>query len=209
MRILLALLTIVVLSPAAFAGDDFYAQYEPKLKEAIEKGQAHFKDKDLKSAAEQFQKAANVVRMIRVKQYEHLLPEAPNGWVKKKKDEDDYLRSGVVGAMFGEMFEISSDYTNGDKEVEVSIIVDNPMVTAFKDLIKLGNDSVLSGQEKYKSGSLEFEESSYKNELTITLMDSLSIVSIDGKDMTREEGILFADLVDLEAIDNAFKDKDE
>lgn len=211
MNRLILFIAVLTLSfmPQAFAQEDLVLQYEAEIKENITEGWTHLSNRDLAKSAQSFNTASNIVRMIRSKQLEVLLPPAPEGWTRKEKTRDDYMNEGAAGSIMGGMSMVSAEYEKGEDTVVVTIIGESPMIEGLMSLAALAPESAMEGKEKFKGGFLEFEEGSYENQISIMIIENATNVQIDGKGMTKEQGMEFANLLDMEAIKGAFKKKEE
>lgn len=195
---LTVILTLVILSlPAS-------AQQPVEVKTMIEAGWTAYVAKDYIAAAEKFEEAANTMRSMRVATLKPFLPQAPEGWAMQKEEKSE--AAGIGGAMFGGMSVLSRKFTKGAENVEVNIMTDSPLFTALLAMIKVmpAGSEQEQGIEKYKGYYAQYKVEDDKNNFSV-FDESGVVVSVEGKALSKESAMLFADKIDFAGLVKAVK----
>lgn len=204
---LLSTAALLLISTQTANAQDLLAQYQDQIRGQIEQGWKHLSARDLNKAANSFSQAGGIVRMVRSKELETLLPLAPEGWTRKQKTDEEYINEGAAGNLMGGMSMVSGTYTKGEKSVDVTIVGESEMLRTLVEFAKISPDNNFDQKERYNGGFLEFKESPLENQISIMLLKPATNIQIDGKGMTKEEGLVFADLLDIESIKKAMSEK--
>lgn len=128
-----------------------------------------YEDGDIDYAIEELDYAKSLMQAMKTTALEKFLPEPPDGWTM---EIDTDMGTGM--AMFGGGVGTEGTYTNGSDEFSISIMVDNPMVTAFGGMLA---NAALLGMKVERIGREKF------------IVDDDEITGlIDGRILIRAEG---------------------
>ncbi len=128
-----------------------------------------YEEGDIDYAIEELDYAKSLMRAMKTTALEQFLPEPPAGYTV---EVDTDVGTGM--AMLGGGVGTEGTYSNGSDEFSISIMVDNPMVTAFGGML---NNAGLLGMKVERIGREKF------------VVDDDEITGlIDGRILVRAEG---------------------
>lgn len=128
-----------------------------------------YEEGDIDYAIEELDYAKSLMQAMKTTALEQFLPEPPDGW-EMAVDSDSSAGMAMLGGGVG----TEGVYTNGTDEFSISIMVDNPMVTAFGGML---NNAGLLGMKVERIGREKF------------VVDDDEITGlIDGRILVRAEG---------------------
>ncbi|MEC7763208.1 MAG: hypothetical protein VX874_15000 [Pseudomonadota bacterium] len=128
-----------------------------------------YEEGDIDYAIEELDYAKSLMQAMKTTALEQFLPEPPAGW-EMEIDTD----AGTGMAMLGGGVGTEGNYTDGSETFSISIMVDNPMITAFGGML---NNAGLLGMKVERIGREKF------------IVDGDEITGlIDGRILVRAEG---------------------
>lgn len=89
-----------------------------------------YEEGDIAYAIEELDYAKGLMKAMKSQALEKYLPEPPEGWTL---EVDTDMGSGM--AMMGGGVGVQGDYTDGSQSFTITIMADNPMVTAFGGML--------------------------------------------------------------------------
>lgn len=118
------------------------------ISDALASALEAYEEGDLDYAMEELDYARSLMTALKTESLQAFLPEPPNGWTR---EVDSDISSGM--AVFGGGVGAKATYSNGSESFTITIMANNPMVTAFGAM--LGNAAMLGlkiervGREKF------------------------------------------------------------
>lgn len=130
-----------------------------------------YEDGDIEYAIEELTYAKGLLQALKTQALEAYLPEAPAGWTREIEEE-----AGQFLGMMGGGTGTQATYTNGSDSVDLMIMVNNPMVTAFGGMI---SNAAMLGMKVERVGRQKFL---YDDGQLTGLIDGRILVQAEGRD---------------------------
>ncbi|MGR3363560.1 MAG: hypothetical protein ACU0CY_05200 [Maritimibacter harenae] len=143
--------------------------FADEVTDTLSSALAAYEDGDLQYAIEELDYAKSLINAMKTQALEDYLPEPPEGWTLSV-DSDMGAGMAFMGGGVG----IEGEYSNGSDRFTISIMVDNPMVSAFGGM--LANAAML-GMKVERIGRQKFIVDD--GEIT-GLIDNRILVQADG-----------------------------
>ena len=129
-----------------------------------------YEDGDIDYAIEELDYARQLLKDMSTQELSAFLPEAPAGWTREIGDSE--MSAGL--AFFGGGVGTEAEYSNGTDSFTLTVMADNPMVSAFSGMI--ANAGIL-GMKMHRVGREKF----YENEDGLSaLVDKRILVQAEG-----------------------------
>lgn len=157
------LVTALALAATPLMADDVTDTLSSAL-QAYEEG-------DIDYAIEELDYAKSLLKAMKTEALGAFLPEAPAGWSREVDNEV----SGALGMMGGGVG-AQAEYTDGNERIELMIMANNPMVTAFGGM--LANAGML-GMKVERVGREKFL---WDDDQLTGLIDDRILVQVEGGD---------------------------
>jgi len=190
LRIVLAL-AIVLCSQPLLAEDNVLST----IKEAIMQYQAG----DYTGASSNLDYASQLVRQQKSEKMKGLLPAPPAGW-----QAGEASAQALGAAILGGGVTVSRDYTKGSSAVSVEIVSDSPVLQSVLVMI---NNPMFAGAGggkletvKGQRSIIKYENSKKSGELYIVVA-SRFVITIKGRQVTREDLLAFAEIMDYRVLE--------
>ncbi len=190
LRILLAV-AIVLSAQPLLAEDNVLST----IKEAIRQYQAG----DYTGASSNLDYASQLVRQQKSEKMKGLLPAPPAGW-----QAGEASAQALGAAILGGGVTVSRDYTKGSSVVSVEIVSDSPVLQSVLVMI---NNPMFAGAGggkletvKGQRAIIKYEKSKTSGELYIVVA-SRFVVTIKGRQVTKEELLAFAEIMDYRVLE--------
>ena len=190
LRIVLALAIILSAQPL-LAEDNVLST----IKEAIRQYQAG----DYTGASSNLDYASQLVRQQKSEKMKGLLPTPPAGW-----QGGEASAQALGAAILGGGVTVSRDYTKGSSLVSVEIVSDSPVLQSVLVMI---NNPMFAGAGggkletvKEQRAIIKYESGKKSGELYIVVA-SRFVITIKGRQVTREELLAFAEIMDYRVLE--------
>jgi hypothetical protein len=190
LRIVLAL-AIVLSAQPLLAEDNVLST----IKEAIRQYQAG----DYTGASSNLDYASQLVRQQKSEKMKGLLPPPPTGW-----QAGEASAQALGAAILGGGVTVSRDYTKGSSVVSVEIVSDSPVLQSVLVMI---NNPMFAGAGggkletvKGQRAIIKYENNKKSGELYIVVA-SRFVVTIKGRQVTREDLLAFAEIMDYRVLE--------
>jgi hypothetical protein len=190
LRIILAL-AIVLSSQPLLAEDNVLST----IKEAIRQYQAG----DYTGASSNLDYASQLVRQQKSEKMKGLLPAPPTGW-----QAGEASAQALGAAILGGGVTVSRDYTKGSSAVSVEIVSDSPVLQSVLVMI---NNPMFAGagggkleMVKGQRAIIKYENNKKSGEMYI-VVGSRFVVTIKGRQVTREDMLAFAEIMDYRVLE--------
>jgi hypothetical protein len=190
LRISLAL-AIVLSAQSLLAEDNVLST----IKEAIRQYQAG----DYTGASSNLDYASQLVRQQKSEKMKGLLPPPPAGW-----QAGEASAQALGAAILGGGVTVSRDYTKGSSVVSVEIVSDSPVLQSVLVMI---NNPMFAGAGggkletvKGQRAIIKYENNKKSGELYI-VVGSRFVVTIKGRQVTREDLLAFAEIMDYRVLE--------
>lgn len=190
LRIVLAL--VIVLSAQSLRAEDNVLS---TIKEAIRQYQAG----DYTGASSNLDYASQLVRQQKSEKMKGLLPPPPVGW-----QAGEASAQALGAAILGGGVTVSRDYTKGSSSVSVEIVSDSPVLQSVLVMI---NNPMFAGAGggkletvKGQRAIIKYENNKKSGELYI-VVGSRFVVTIKGRQATREDMLAFAEIMDYRVLE--------
>lgn len=178
-------------SQPSFAEDNVLST----IKEAIKQYQAG----DYTGAASNLDYASQLVRQQKSEKMKGLLPEPPAGWQAGEANAQ-----ALGAAILGGGVTVSRDYSKGSSSVSVEIVSDSPVLQSVLVMI---NNPMFSGAGggkletvKGQRAIVKYESGKKSGELYIVVA-SRFVITIKGRQVTREDLLAFAEIIDYRILE--------
>ncbi|HBZ42836.1 MAG TPA: hypothetical protein DEO85_01995 [Maritimibacter sp.] len=148
-----------------------------------------YEDGDIDYAMEELDYAKSLLKAMKTQALGQFLPDAPEGWTR----EIDTEVSGALGMMGGGTG-AQAEYTNGSEKIELMIMANNPMVTAFGGM--LANAAML-GMKVERVGREKFL---WDDDQLTGLIDNRILIQAEGGD--KDMLLTLVGEIDFEALEN-------
>jgi len=190
LRIVLALVIVLASSPLR-AEDNVLST----IKEAVRQYQAG----DYTGASSNLDYASQLVRQQKSEKMKALLPDPPAGW-----QAGEASAQALGAAILGGGVTVSRDYTKAPATVSVEIVSDSPVLQSVLMMIKNpvfagaggGKLETLKGQRAI----IKYDSNKKGGELYIVVA-SRFVVTIKGRQVTREDLLAFAEIIDYRVLE--------
>lgn len=189
-QIVLALTIILCASPLVA---------EDNILGAIEEAVRQYQAGDYTGASSNLDYASQLVRQRKSEKMKDLLPEAPAGW------QAGEASSQALGtAVLGGGVTVSRDYSRGASILTVEIVSDSPVLQSVLMMI---NNPLFAGAGGGKLETLHGQravvkyDTSRKRGEVYVVVASRFIVTIKGRQVTRDDLLAFAQVVDYESLE--------
>lgn len=164
------------------------------IKEAIKQ----YEKEDYTAAASNLNYASQLVLQKKSEQMKTLLPDAPPGW-KAEEASSQALGSEVLGGGLT----ISRSYTKGESRVHLEVMADSPVL---QSVLMMTSNSVFAsaggGKLETVKGNkaiVKYDRDDQGGEIYV-VVDSRFVVVIKGRAVSREELVLFANIMNYEKL---------
>ena len=190
LRIVLTLVIVLASQPLR-AEDNVLST----IKEAVRQYQAG----DYTGASSNLDYASQLVRQQKSEKMKALLPDPPAGW-----QAGEASAQALGAAIIGGGVTVSRDYTKGPATVSVEIVSDSPVLQSVLMMIKNpvfagaggGKLETLKGQRAI----IKYDGNKKGGELYIVVA-SRFVVTIKGRQVTREDLLAFAEIIDYRVLE--------
>jgi len=190
LRIVLTLVIVLASQPLR-AEDNVLST----IKEAVRQYQAG----DYTGASSNLDYASQLVRQQKSEKMKALLPDPPAGW-----QAGEASAQALGAAILGGGVTVSRDYTKGPATVSVEIVSDSPVLQSVLMMIKNpvfagaggGKLETLKGQRAI----IKYDGNKKGGELYIVVA-SRFVVTIKGRQVTREDLLAFAEIIDYRVLE--------
>ncbi|MDD9911415.1 MAG: hypothetical protein OXR68_01985 [Alphaproteobacteria bacterium] len=192
--------SFVLVSPVSFSGELLDIDNE------LNRVKAHYIAKNYGQAADKLTKIADTLRGYKAREMATFLPMAPTGWVQMEDGEKNYGGSGLIAG--GSM--TMRAYQKGVDKVEVTIMLDNPLMKSMGQLASIANFADF-GVKTYKGGILKYEAGDPKkawekeSKLMLVLGSDGIAVEVAGEGMSEETAMLFLHGMDIDKMVDQFE----
>ncbi len=178
-------------SPSLQAAEDHVLN---TIREAIKQ----YEKGDYTAAASNLNYASQLVLQKKSEQMKTILPDAPPGW-EAEEASSQALGSEVLGGGVT----ISRSYTRGDASVRLEIMADSPVL---QSVLVMTSSTVFAsaggGKLETVKGNkaiVKYDEDDRGGEIYI-VVDSRFVVVIKGRHVSRDDMILFANIMDYDKL---------
>lgn len=166
---------------------------------AIEEAVRQYQAGDYTGASSNLDYASQLVRQRKSERMQDLLPEAPPGWLASEAS------SQALGtAVLGGGVTVSRDYTRGTSVLTIEIVSDSPVLQSVLMMI---NNPLFAGADGGKLETLKGQravvkyDTSRKRGEVYVVVASRFIVTFKGRQVTRDDLLTFAQIVDYESLE--------
>lgn len=190
-RVLLLITVIVLCAPPLQAEDNVLST----IREATRQYEAG----DYTDAASNLDYAAQLVRQQKSERMKALLPEPLNGWEGKEANAQ-----ALGSAILGGGVTVSRDYKRGASSISVEIVSDSPVLQSVLMMI---NNPMFAGAGggkletlKGQRAILKFDSNKKSGDMYV-VVDSRFVVTIKGRQITRDDLILYGKAIDYASLE--------
>lgn len=167
-----------------------------EIKDAIQEAIDAYEAGDYSAAAGQLDYAAQLVRQLKG-QIQEFLPKPLDGWTAEESSSN-----AMAGSLFGGGVTASRDYRRGDSSVSITITGDLPILQGM--LMMFTNPAIAAqGGARFQKinghKAMVKTEAGDRGEITIVIGQRY-LVQIEGRNVSKEELIAYAEAVDLDAL---------
>lgn len=125
-----------------------FAAHADDVEDTLQSALDAYQEGDLQYALEELDYARQLILGMKTDALTQFLPAAPEGWTREVNTEIN-ASLGMMGGGVG----AEADYSNGDQDITLSILADNPMVAAMSAMIAnaaaMGMKIERVGREKF------------------------------------------------------------
>ena len=169
-------------------------QAEDSVLSTIKEAMKQYEKGDYTAAASNLNYASQLVLQKKSEQMKTILPDAPPGWLAEEAS------SQTIGAeVLGGGITISRVYTKDEARVQMDIMTDSPVL---QSVLMMTSNAVFAGAGggkletvKGNKAIVKYDDDSQNGEIYIAA-NSRFVVLIKGRHVSREEMILFANILD-------------
>jgi hypothetical protein len=179
-----AVAAIITVSPLPLMADE--------VADTIADAQTKYKAGELGGAGVSLQYALNLLNEKRAEKLKDLLPKNAGEW---KGDEGKSESMGMLGGGFT----VSRNFTKGDKEASISLIMESPLIQQMMGLI---SNPMFAGQMGMKMRDIKGEKASYHSEngeLMLVLNNTI-LIKVEARGNTEADILELARAVDIDGI---------
>ncbi|MEN8200652.1 MAG: hypothetical protein ABFR63_11335 [Thermodesulfobacteriota bacterium] len=188
-RVLL-LLSILLLTPSFLGAEEI----DP-VSQTIEKAMEEYRRQDFTNAANSLDYASQLIRQKKGEALGKLLPAPLTGWSAGESSSQVTMAS-----LFGGGLTAERRYTREDATVKISIITDSPLLQSMTMIFSNPLFASSAGQFELINGHKGIVN--YQNgggDINI-VVNNRFLVTLNGRNVTREELMAYAQAVDLKGI---------
>ena len=187
------LVATLSLAAAAFS----FSAFGDEVTDAIDEATKAYKDGDLSTAAAQLDYASSLVRQKKAGTVVAVFPDALEGWTAEDADSN-----AAAGMFMGGGITASRRYTKDDASIEISLVMDSPMLQSISMMLSNPAMLTMSGGKLVK---VQGNKAALQNEdghLTLSfIVNSNALFTIEGYDgATKEEVMLYGEKLKLDAL---------
>jgi hypothetical protein len=163
-----------------------------EIADTISQAEAKYKAGELAGAGTSLQYALNLLNEKRAEKLMALIPKEAGEW---KGDEGRTESMGMLGGGFT----LSRNFTKGDKEATVSIIMESPLIQQMLGII---SNPIFAGQMGMKMRDIKGEKGSYNSangELMLVINNTI-LVKVEASGSPEADILVLARAVDVAGI---------
>ena len=163
-----------------------------EVADTISEAQTKYKAGELGGAGVSLQYALNLLNEKRAEKLKTLLPKSAGEWT------GDEGKSESMG-MLGGGFTVSRNFTKGDNEASVSLIMDSPLI---QQMIGVITNPIFAGQMGMKMRDIKGEKASYHSENgeLMLVLNNTVLVKVEARGSTEADILELARAVDIDGI---------
>lgn len=169
-----------------------------EINDNLDAARKAYDDGNYSEALTSLDTAGQLIRQKKAEAVMKVLPDAPSGWTANDAESE-----GAASMMMGGMVSAKREYTKGDAQVEIQVQSDSPMLQAMMSM--LSNPMMLSaGGAKLElvkgtKYAVTYDKQNKDGDAK-AVIDNRYMVTVNGRDVSREDLILFAQAINTGAL---------